>query len=183
MWTILVPLKSLTAAKSRLRGALNGAVPHEELVLAMALATVTAAAASPAVRRLIVISNDKFPGFETLADRHGDLNKALREAASHLSGPVAAMPADLPALRTEELTQALKKAGVRSFVPDAEGTGTVLLAAPDGPLDPSFGPDSARAHELSGAHRLAGSWPTLRRDVDTPDDLTEAINLGWRLTR
>lgn len=179
VWTILVPLKPLAGAKSRLRGALPD-IPHEELVLALAHATVTATAASTAVGRVIVISNDPFAGFETFPDRHDELNGALRDAAAQVRGPVAAMPADLPALRTEELTQALAQAVTHSFVPDTEGTGTVLLAAPEGPLDPRFGQGSARAHELSGARRLVGDWPTLRRDVDTAGDLAEAIRLGWQ---
>ncbi|TDC57227.1 2-phospho-L-lactate guanylyltransferase, partial [Micromonospora sp. KC207] len=70
-------------------------------------------------------------------------------------------------------------AGVRRFVADAPGTGTVLLAAPPGvPLDPRFGVGSAEAHEASGALPLAGDWPTLRRDVDTATDLAAAARLG-----
>lgn len=89
------------------------------------------------------------------------------------------LPADLPALWTEELSQALEMATQRSFVPDAEGTGTVLLAAPFGDLDPHFGTDSAAAHELSGAVRLECDWPGLRRDVDTAADLAAVRALGW----
>jgi 2-phospho-L-lactate/phosphoenolpyruvate guanylyltransferase len=37
---------------------------------------------------------------------------------------------------------------------------------------------SASAHERSGALRIAGSWPGLRRDVDTAADLREAAALG-----
>jgi 2-phospho-L-lactate guanylyltransferase len=178
-WTILVPLKPLAAAKSRLRGA----VPrphHEGLVLALARATVTAVAASPLVGRAIVITNNRVPGFETLPDPFDDLNLALAHAAGSVTGPVAAMPADLPALRPQELTAALDRVTSRCFVPDAEGTGTVLLATPEGELRPQFGPGSALAHERSGARRLTGPWPTLRRDVDTAADLREAMRLGWR---
>ena len=105
-FTLLVPLKPLAAAKSRLRGAVPG-TQHEELVLALAAATLEAAAASPAVARVIVITNENVVGFETLPDPHEDLNAALAEVAHRLSGPLAALPADLPALRTAELTEAL----------------------------------------------------------------------------
>jgi 2-phospho-L-lactate/phosphoenolpyruvate guanylyltransferase len=179
VWTILVPLKPLVAAKSRLRGAVP-ASRHRELVLALARATLAAASGSPAVKRLVVISNDVSLEWETMPDPFGDLNAALAHAGARVGGPVAAMPADLPALRPEELTEALEQASSRCFVPDFEGTGTVLLAAPDGPLDPRFGPGSAPAHERSGARRLTGAWPTLRRDVDTVADLREALRLGWR---
>jgi 2-phospho-L-lactate guanylyltransferase len=155
-------------------------VPHEDLVLSLARATIAAATGSRLVQRLFVITSQPLPGTETIPDPHGDLNDAIREAARLITGPVAVIPADLPALRSEELTEALAQCAARCFVPDAEGTGTVLLAAADAPLDPRFGPGSAAAHELSGARRLAGQWPTLRRDVDTAADLATAQALGWR---
>lgn len=68
---------------------------------------------------------------------------------------------------------------IRGYVADAPGGGTVLLAAPAGvPLAPRFGPGSAAAHAASGALPLAGDWPSLRRDVDTPADLAAAAGLG-----
>lgn len=95
---------------------------------------------------------------------------------------VVALTADLPAMRPAELEAALaaaERAGRRAFVPDLEGTGTVLLAAPAGEaLAPQFGPGSAAAHARSGAVRLDGAWPSLRRDVDTAADLDAAALLG-----
>lgn len=183
--TLLVPLKPLAEAKSRLRGA---APDHEDLVLSLARATVRAALAAPGVARVLVVTRDPVAaadlrgcGAAVAADHGSDLNDALRRAAADVTGPVAALPADLPALRPAELAQALAAAaGRRAFVPDAAGVGTVLLvAAPGRPLEPRFGPGSAAAHERSGAARLAGDWPTLRRDVDTADDL--AVVRGWGL--
>jgi len=176
LWTILVPLKPPALAKNRLRGASRS---HEDLVMALARSTLIAVAASPLVERIAVIGTP-LPGFESLPDPFGDLNPALAHAAALVEGPVAALPADLPALRPAELTEALSLATSRAFVPDFDGTGTVLLAAPFGELNPLFGPGSAARHELSGARRLRGAWPTLRRDVDTAVDLREAIRLGWR---
>jgi 2-phospho-L-lactate guanylyltransferase len=185
--TLLVPLKPLAEAKSRLRGAAPG---HEELVLALALATVDAALVTEGVARVLVVTRDPVAAAALrecgagIADDHGrDLNDALRRAAAAVPGPVAALPADLPALQPVELAQALTAAaGRRAFVPDTDGLGTVLLVAAAGaPLDPRFGVGSAAAHERSGAVRLAGDWPTLRRDVDTADDL--AVVRGWGLLR
>jgi 2-phospho-L-lactate guanylyltransferase len=86
---------------------------------------------------------------------------------------------DLPALRPGELDAALAAVGGRSFVADAAGSGTVLLAAPPGrPLDPHFGLGSAVAHAASGAAALTGDWPGLRQDVDTPADLSVVLDLG-----
>jgi 2-phospho-L-lactate guanylyltransferase len=193
-------------AKTRLRDALRTEADHQALVLAMALDTVAAALASPVVGRVVVVTADPAPGEEAallgaemIADvPDAGLNPALAYAAAQVRRTgmpgtepgVVALAADLPALRCEELTDALRRAEdaassrgpralARAFVADAAGTGTVLLAAPPGAvLEPCFGPDSAAAHEASGAVRLAGAWPTLRRDVDTPADLAAAVEFG-----
>jgi 2-phospho-L-lactate guanylyltransferase len=93
-------------------------------------------------------------------------------------------------LRPDDLDEALALAdavlqgaasgGANSvFVPDAQGTGTVLLAARHAAaLRPAFGPGSAAAHEALGALRLEPALPRLRRDVDTAADLAEALELG-----
>ncbi|MEQ4302411.1 2-phospho-L-lactate guanylyltransferase [Plantactinospora sp. B6F1] len=190
-WTVVVPVKRLGSAKSRLRGALDG-VPHELLALALAEDTAEAVLGCPAVRELLVVTND--PEATRALGRLGarivaeppaaGLNPAFtRGAAAASGGPVAALTADLPALRPAELAEALRAAAgppdVRRFVADAPGTGTVLLtAAPGADLDPRFGPGSAAAHTASGARPLTGAWPTLRRDVDTPADLRAAVALG-----
>jgi 2-phospho-L-lactate guanylyltransferase len=93
-----------------------------------------------------------------------------------------ALCADLPALRTDELTLALEVAATRAtaFVPDAAGDGTTMFAAAtrDG-FTPRFGAGSREAHRLGGAHEIVEvDLPTLRRDVDTPDDLRDAMGLG-----
>jgi 2-phospho-L-lactate guanylyltransferase len=107
---------------------------------------------------------------------------ARADAARADAVSVVALTADLPAMRPEDLESALVAAartGRRAFVPDLEGTGTVLLAAPAGQsLTPHFGPGSAAAHLRSGAVRLDGAWPSLRRDVDTAADLDAAARLG-----
>jgi 2-phospho-L-lactate guanylyltransferase len=45
-------------------------------------------------------------------------------------------------------------------------------------LRPRFGAGSALRHRAAGAHPLSGNWPGLRRDVDTEQDLREAVDLG-----
>lgn len=197
-WTVLVPVKRLTAAKSRLRGAVPG-VPHETLALALALDTVTAALACPEVHEVLVVTSDTRAGDALRRLGAGvvpeppvpGLNPAFTLGASlRAERWVAALTADLPALRPADLGAALRAAARsgppppgpgrrRRFVTDAPGSGTVLLTtAPGVPLGPRFGPDSAAAHARSGAVALAGGWPTLRRDVDTPADLADAAALG-----
>jgi 2-phospho-L-lactate/phosphoenolpyruvate guanylyltransferase len=184
-WTIVVPLKVLPGAKSRLAVGLDPAA-HARLV--EAIRSDTLAAAADAGRILLVY--DQPSDDETdldvayLVQREPGLNAALREGALAASANwpgdgVAALVGDLPALRSSELTAALRLAAEhpRCFVADASGTGTSLLTARPGVgLDPQFGPDSAARHARI-AHSLPAG-PGLRLDVDTADDLAQALELG-----
>jgi 2-phospho-L-lactate guanylyltransferase len=189
-WTAVIPVKSLSAAKSRLRGAVADA-RHEELALAMVRDTVAAVRACPAVGDVLVVTDDPAAaaavaalGARAVPDRPAaGLNAAMRFGADVVAGLThrrAVLTGDLPALRPEELDAALTAAGTgRSFVADAAGTGTVLLAAQPGTaLDPRFGAGSAAAHAASLALPLSGVWPGLRQDVDTADDLRTVLALG-----
>ncbi len=200
---LVVPVKSLGTAKSRLRGAADRGVgepaAHARLALALAHDTVTAVLAARRVRHLLVISSDPVVAAELAAvgvevmpdgDKAG-LNGAYALGAAQLrrrdpGAAIGGLPADLPALRAAELDAAIAAAiatfahgAARAFVADAEGTGTtLLLAAPGFALDPRFGVGSAMRHGGSGARPLDGDWPGLRRDVDTSDDLRQAAELG-----
>ncbi|GAA0458641.1 2-phospho-L-lactate guanylyltransferase [Paractinoplanes deccanensis] len=182
-----MPVKRLGVAKSRLRGAVPPA-RHADLALAMVRDTVTAVLA---VCDLVVVTDDPVIaaaaaglGARAVPDLpDAGLNDAMRYGADEVAGLTrfrAVLAGDLPALRPAELDEALTEAGdARSYVVDAAGTGTVLLAAPPGvPLDPRFGIGSARAHAESGARALGGDWPGLRQDVDTPADLATVLALG-----
>lgn len=185
---MVVPAKRLAEAKTRLRPLTEGG-DHGRWVLALLADTVAAAAASPAVATVLVVTDDPAAaevvtalGARTVPDEpDSGLNPALAHGARATgSRAVAALSSDLPALRAAELTAALAAAeGVaRSFVADAAGTGTTLLTAVDADLAPGFGPDSARTHRDGGAVPLTGDWPGLTRDVDTPEDLVQALVLG-----
>jgi 2-phospho-L-lactate guanylyltransferase len=191
-WGVVVPVKRLAEAKTRLRAGGAG-VPHERLVLALALDTVRAVLACPVVVEALVVTDDaaaagrlRALGARVVPDTPAaGLNAALTYGAGLVAAPdrwVAVLAADLPALRPAELADALRatvRGGRRGFVPDAAGSGTTLLAAPPGvAVDPRFGPESAARHLASGARRLDGDWPSLRRDVDTAADLAEADRLG-----
>jgi 2-phospho-L-lactate guanylyltransferase len=193
-WSVVVPVKRLPVAKSRLADPRRAPADHVALALALALDTVRAAAGSPAVARVLVVTDDADAAravrtLDALVVRDepdAGLNPALAHgaAAARRLAPddgVAVLSADLPALRADELTAALTAAArsARAFVPDAAGTGTTLLAAaPGAELDPRYGPGSRDVHRASGAVELAGDWPSLRRDVDTAADLAEAAALG-----
>ncbi|MET9080752.1 2-phospho-L-lactate guanylyltransferase [Streptomyces sp. NPDC004237] len=187
---LIVPIKGLDRAKTRLRGAVP-ADEHTDLVLALLLDTVAAATQVGGVRRLLVVCEDeRIPtaltstGVECV-DARGlpSLNAALTFGAEHLRTPrgaVGALQADLPALRPAHLAAAIEEAaGRRAYCSDRSGTGTtLLLAAPGQPLDPRFGPGSADAHAATDAVRVGESLASLRCDVDTVDDLTTAARLG-----
>ena len=96
---------------------------------------------------------------------------------------LAALTADLPALRPAELAEALRAASDVAgpvFVPDAAGVGTTMYAvAPGGQFRPMYGGASRARHAAGGAAELVlGGIAELRQDVDTPDDLRAAVALG-----
>ena len=191
-WTIIVPVKALDRAKSRLVRALS-APGRRALVLAMATDVLRACADSPAVSRVRVVTSDpdvgalarRF-GLEVVpeppagADRiHGDpLNAALAAAIDGVPGPVGVVTADLPELDSDTLDRVLHAAGrhPHSMVPDHRGVGTTMAfwTGPAASRIPRFGADSAARHVTEG-----GAVPLLAadtsgaagRDVDTPEDL------------
>jgi 2-phospho-L-lactate guanylyltransferase len=187
---LVVPIKKLNRAKSRLRGAVSDD-EHADLVLALLLDTVTAAVQAHGVRRVLVIcEDDRIPtaltgtGVEWVDERGlPGLNAALTFGAEYLRTPgstVGALQADLPALRPVDLAAAIEEAdGRRAFCADRPGTGTtLLLAAPGEQLRPRFGPGSADAHAATGAVRVGVTRASLRCDVDTVADLGLATGLG-----
>jgi 2-phospho-L-lactate/phosphoenolpyruvate guanylyltransferase len=192
-WSLVVPLKVLAEAKSRLAPLPGG--DRAELALAMAADTVAAAVAADNVRTVLVITDDTVVGAEmerigavVLADEPAaGLNEALSFGAGYARGQwpergVAALAGDLPALRPAELSTALGAVGPRerAFVRDADGTGTTLYAAgPGTSFEPLFGVASASRHSAAGAEELEVPLSAgLRRDVDTADDLRRAAEMG-----
>ncbi|MGW2910404.1 2-phospho-L-lactate guanylyltransferase [Streptomyces asoensis] len=193
-WSLVIPLKPLALAKSRLADtATDGLRPG--LALAFAEDTVAAALACAAVRDVAVVTDDALAGRVLAAlgarivpdEPGGGLNAALAHGAAAVravrpDAPLAALNADLPALRPRELAQVLDAAGEfpRAFLPDAAGIGTTLLSVAAGrELLPAFGVDSRARHRASGAVELRpGAADSVRQDVDTGEDLRAALSLG-----
>ncbi|MEW2610996.1 2-phospho-L-lactate guanylyltransferase [Streptomyces sp. NPDC047880] len=193
-WTLVVPLKPLAKAKSRLADTADDGL-RPDLALAFAQDTVAAALACPGVGSVAVVTNDARAGRELAAlgaaiipdEPGGGLNAALAHATRSVrsvrpAGAVAALNADLPALRPAELSRVLDAAAEfpRAFLPDAAAIGTTLLAATPGQeLRPAFGTDSRARHLASGAVELSlSAVDSVRQDVDTGDDLRSALALG-----
>jgi 2-phospho-L-lactate guanylyltransferase len=182
-WTVLVPVKALPAAKSRLSGFSADAAAHARLVSAIRDDTLRSARTAAGVARVLRIGDGLGVEHELLQHRPG-LNAALAEGAQHAAARwphdgVAALVGDLPALTAAELAAALTAAADHpaAFVADAAGTGTTLLTAtPPATLQPRFGVGSAARHAASAAPLDGGAG--LRQDVDTADDLRAALLLG-----
>lgn len=190
---VVVPVKPAATAKSRLRPL--GDHARRELVTALVVDTVAAATACPAVGGVLVVTDDVqlARGLRELAvdavpdGESGSLNASLQQGAAELLRrrptlqPVA-LCADLPALRPGELTLALEGAdpSLPAFVADADGVGTTMYVAPTlDAFEPRFGTASRAAHLSYGAREIGlPGIDSLRRDVDTPEDLQVAAALG-----
>lgn len=191
-FAVLVPVKQTAVAKSRLAGLGDDA--RRELASAFAADTVAAALGCSMVALVLVVTDDHLlagalrgQGAQVIPDGTSDLNGTLLQAAAEAHRRdhrlrLAALCADLPALRGEDLARALTAADASrmSFVADAQEVGTTLVVAPTlETFRPSFGAGSRRRHLDAGASEITDvEVPTLRRDVDDPTALTEALRLG-----
>lgn len=188
-WAVVIPVKPAAAGKSRLRLPL---AHRQEIIRAIALDTIEAAAACAGVRRVVVVTADEpltaavtaSRGVDVVRDSAGGLREAigLGLAATGTGSPRAVLLGDLPALKPQELAAALAQAARHdlAFVPDADGTGTVLATAlADMPFRPLFGADSAAAHREAGFEEVAVpvAWG-LRRDLDTTAHLPALRRAG-----
>ena len=191
---VIVPVKGLDAAKSRLAGVL----PHAQrqgLVLAM-LSDVLAALGAAGLDNVDVLSPDRRvlafaaacgarplqqlnPG-RTLAQAVDDV------AASIDVDALLVLHADLPRVTADELTALLAcdgedqthAGGGREVIlaPDHAGQGTnALLRRPARAIPALFGPDSKINHmnaaRLAGVRCVVRTLPGLAHDLDTPVDL------------
>lgn len=196
-WVVVVPVKDARQGKTRLGAALD-ADARADLVRAMALDTVQAAVTCERVARVVVVTADDVVAAEASrvphvsvigepphAGQRSGLDAAALAGAAEArrdgSVPVAVLLGDVPALRSEDLAEALTAADgmARAVVTDAAGSGTTLLTvAPETPLDPRFGLGSAYAHQHLGHVPLdVPQGSTLRQDVDVPDDLAVVSRL------
>ncbi len=192
-WVVVVPVKELRLAKSRLAHLSPSA--RADLALAMASDVVAAAVTAPTVSGVVVVTNDARAaaelgvlGARVIADASDSgLDDALVDGARTARSlwprdGVAAVSSDLPCATPEALAILLDRAvGVSlGVLADRRGDGTtVLTAAPGSDLTPSYGPASRARHVLGGHVQLdAGGLDRLCLDVDTSDDLADALALG-----
>ncbi len=188
-WVVVIPVKPSAVGKTRLE---VPGVDRVALARAIALDTIAAAAACAVVDHVVVVTSDgglviqaaDIPALRFVSDEDAaGLDEAIALGAETATGmPRAALLGDLPALRSLDLAAALDAAAVtdRTVVADTEGTGSTLVTArPDVSWQSSFGDGSFARHLALGCVSLAiADASTLRRDVDTAAQLTEAAALG-----
>lgn len=186
-----MPVKDPKHAKSRLGPKLEPW--RADLAAAFAADTLTALLAANRVELVVVVGGQGLPGplladdrIRTLPDP-GDLNTAAADGIAwsrrHQPGMgILVLAADLPAASgaaLDRLLSALPGSGPH-VLPDRERQGTTgLLMAPGAVMTPRFGARSLTRHRAAGATVVeAAGIDGLRRDVDTADQLSEAVVLG-----
>ncbi len=206
LWTVIVPVRSFTTAKSRLNGA-HPHVPSATVARALAHHTLSVLDQWEHCTSIIIVSDAPLGWHSTspkarhiLQGEHPGLNGAVTAArATVTTGPVLVIHADLPWLSVDDLNHAhhhyltnyTSGASATSesqrpcdwFIPDAQGTGTTaLLLAPGSTRQPLFGVGSAERHHTAGYQRLTLPPSSgLRRDLDTPTDLDAALRDSYAL--
>jgi 2-phospho-L-lactate guanylyltransferase len=182
---IVVPVKPLAEAKSRLSSALSAS----ERVLLMGWLLDRVLDAALAVAPVSVVTADK--AVAARAARAGaavivetepmGLDAAARLATAALrrvgESGMLLLPADLPDITAQALAAAtaLWRPGNAVIVASRDGGTNALAVAPDVDFPFAYGPDSFARHcsfaRRSGLVVIAPECPALSRDIDRPDDL------------
>lgn len=195
MWTVVIPVKALPHAKTRL--AADVSTPAD-LAIAFLHDTLSAVQATALVERTVVVTAD--PVVAALAQRvgatavddsaHPGINPAAQHGAQHRAPgtAIAIIVSDLPCLTPDALTATLDAASKHrhAFLADLDGTGTTMwFASPEAPVEPLFGVQSRGAHADAGGIDLVAAHPALadalvpaRLDIDTVAALEHAITVG-----
>jgi len=191
IWAV-IPVKSLSHAKSRLAPSLSAA-GRAALARRLLLGTLDAAQSCSALTGVVVVSAD--PEVRSLAAARGlaaypdppasasdPLNAAVALGCRRVAdlGALAALvlPIDLPHVSPGVIAQFVRRAGDAAVgvAPDRAGTGTnALLLRPPLAINPAFGPDSFARHGALARERgtlpTTVALPALSFDLDTPNDL------------
>lgn len=185
----VLPIKSLDAAKQRLRRGFDPA-ERRSLMEAMYSDVLVALRRATRVDGVLVVSRDHVVqriaggyGAMVAADEDRGHNAAARrgiDRAVELGiDRVLLVPGDCPLLDPVGLDLLLAHPAPTPsvlIVPDRHGTGTnALVLTPPDALAPSFGPGSCARHAERAAEAGVAAEtiriPSLALDLDTPDDL------------
>jgi 2-phospho-L-lactate guanylyltransferase len=189
---VLVPLKRLDGAKTRLAGLLG---PDERagLMVAMLADVLHAVAVSALVARVTIVSSE--PVAPALARGHGvsawhdrglPWNDALAEAMAAVVAEacVAIVSADLPLVRAPEIDHLVRSTPERglAIARALDGGTNAVVMRPPGVLATCFGtPGSAARHAASaraaGLGAVTVDLPGTALDLDTPQDVERFLEL------
>jgi 2-phospho-L-lactate guanylyltransferase len=186
---VLVPLKRLNRAKSRLAQTLTAA--ERASLMRSLLERVLSAVRAAGVERITVVTSERLT-LDVAATWHDDdlpWNDALATAIAEVVGEdiVAVISADLPFLGAADVTALIEATPVRGVaIGRALDAGTNAVSMrPPGVLPTCFGEASSAALHAARA-RARGlacvmlDLPGLAFDVDTPEDL-ERMNACVRI--
>jgi 2-phospho-L-lactate guanylyltransferase len=192
---LIIPVKRLSAAKSRLAAKLTLG-QRRELVCSLLSHTLKDLEKVKGIGGKIVVGKDR--AVRRIAENlgavfvpekpHDGLNRALaraaREAVRRGAEAIMILPADLPLVKKGDIAAALNGAGRPPFLriaPDRAGVGTnLLLMAPPGLIRFSFGDRSYRRH-ITAARKAGAKIFEIRRaalaeDLDRPEDLVRVYD-------
>lgn len=187
MWAI-VPIKTFARAKQRLANVLNED-ERRSLMLAMARDVLTCLSQSETLTGILIVSRAREADVlaETFATERfaespnvnlaGALTQAAQYLISHFSAKgVFIVPADVPAITTDEVDQLVRSHNKVTVLPDSENVGTNgLICSPPLSVPYIFDGKSFKPHV--DAAFAAGITPKIvpascfALDVDTPKDL------------
>lgn len=188
--SVIIPVKSLDVAKSRLSSVLTPA-DRAELAEVMLRQVLRVVAQVRGIDRIVIITRDvavlaigRAVGVDTLRESaSSDLNRALTAATRAVmqQGAKATLilPADIPFITTLDVQHLIQLGDADNTVviaPDDQRSGTnALLVRPAGLFAYAYGHDSFNAHiklaQQRGAVVHNVESETLALDIDLPDDL------------
>ena len=183
-WLAIIPLKGLGQRKTRLASRLSEE-DRRRLSDSLFVHVADVLAACPQVSEVALLSHarpDCWRGCLFQDDGLG-LNAELERVANDLAPrPLLAIHADLPLVSPQDVAALLKAAtdGI-AIAPDRRGGGTNALALRNpSEFQFAFGVDSLARHEAAanGRSRVV-IRPGLNLDIDTPEDLDAAMELGF----
>lgn len=183
-WHTLVPIKQGGNGKSRLAEMLSQE-KRDGLSLRMARHVLSELGCCSGIKDITILSTecpDWWSG-SWAADGGQGLNAEIngwRQGCD--GGAVLFIHADLPLLLAEDVRHLLDVAeadGI-ALATDRAGEGSNALAIADGrPFEFRFGPDSRRLHAAQSPAMTVVQRISLSADIDTPDDLIFARELGF----
>jgi 2-phospho-L-lactate/phosphoenolpyruvate guanylyltransferase len=187
LW-LIVPVKPFAEGKSRLvsvlsrqqRRALNQQLFHNLLAQAQAAQLFTGVIVvgrDPEILTDVVWDGVIFE-HEERPSLNGALEQARQRALNLGADAILILPADLPLLTTEDITQLYQLGAIQPgmvIAPSHDGGTNALLLHPPNTLPFAFGPHSFARHcalaEQFGVSCRIFDSPSLSFDVDWPEDL------------